>query len=62
MWGGDAVLCLSEGERGALLFGRVIGVVLREGLMVCEGDNTRHGPGANSGFAPGPCRLSWGRG
>ena len=32
--GEDAVLCLSEGEREALLFGSVIGVVLREVISV----------------------------
>ena len=33
------------------------------GVDGVRGDNMRHGPGANSGFAPGPCRFvgEWGR-
>ncbi len=60
--GEDAVLCLSEGECKPCLFGRVIGVILWEMISEETGGNTRHGPGANSGFAPGPCRFVGGEG
>ena len=42
-----------EGNRGGFVGG---------GLSRGRGDNTRHGPGANSGFAPGPCRFVGGEG